>query len=377
MAYKGVTQEEIDYYMNNLQAVVDRHLERSPKGGSHAYVCPGCGSGNGPNHTGAFMVYDRDSTGKPYYHCHSCKKHGRTIDLIYMLEGHHDFKKAIDTLRHEIGQQYLNASERDRNWTPREIVRPVKKEPVVEQAPLKDFSGFYWGSQQNLDRQGWSTVRGIPISVCKQYGVGFCGRWKSPGAMENPESKVRPAPYYILPYDKHRYFARAVSSRSIHPKHRVGTNFPFYLYEHMKRKEPKVMFVTEGEFDTLSVIAAGGCSVALGSSGRLKNFCKQWEQDKLPAVLVISVDNDKGGMRGITEAKEVLQNAKFPFMLANISGKYKDPNDYLQADPKGFMEAVQMVQKKALELYRALEKPLPSAKPKAPLSQQLQNEQAM
>ena len=63
------------------------------KSKSGLYCCPYCGSGTGPNATGAVKYYPETNT----YYCHACKRSGDVIDL-YQLDTGTDYNTALSLM---------------------------------------------------------------------------------------------------------------------------------------------------------------------------------------------------------------------------------------------------------------------------------------
>lgn len=123
-------------------------------------------------------------------------------------------------------------------------------------------------------------------------------------------------------------------------------------------KEPalwsgKPVFVVEGEFDALSVMEAGAESVGLGSLNNTDKFLKAIKEKAPSNTLIISLDNDEQGQEATKKLANELQALGIPFIVSNISGTYKDPNESLQADREAFIKGVLNVQDNMTEQAEA------------------------
>ena len=359
---RKVSEQELQYYTDNIKLVADTFLQPSPDHKKNFYCCPSCGSGTRKG-SGALHIYGKDGGKSAGFYCFSCKQHGRSVDLVEMV-ANTDFRGAIQLLRQEIGHEFTDVE--TGNHSPWFNKRPKTQkkefdedEKPVDTSKLFDYTKFYWGCCENLKRAGWKEVRGIPLEICLKYKVGYCPKWTMPPACKGAEIDEthgkHPTARYILPYSKYHYFARACAN-SPYGGNKLKTNTPiplgYYLYEEMKKEEPKVLFVVEGEFDALSVITAGGHAVGLAGAARAEKFCKKFMKDKLPAVLVIGLDNDKSGVSNGDRLEKIARENNVPYIRANISGKYNDPNDFLRYDRNGFFETVRAIKEKAEELYQ-------------------------
>lgn len=356
---KKVSQEEIDFYTENLQEIAQHYLEPSPKAGKNFYCCPSCGSGMGGG-TGALHISEGKGGKAPFFNCYSCQEHGRAIDLVKLAE-HTDFRGAIESLRHTFGHQFSDVETYDYHdkealLKQRELRRKEreKQQDALIEKQKQDFSKFYWGGQQNLIRTGWKEIRGIPTEFCLKYGVGYYARWRPPHIEGKVDSKLNPSPRFILPYDANNYMARGVNDSVYLKKYKVKTGkaIPPFLYDHMKKEEPKAVFVVEGEFDALSIAYAGGHAVSVGSAAMATSFGERLAKDKIPAVVIVSLDDDKTGNMYKTKMIETLKRLHLPYIEGNVNGEYKDPNEFLQGDKEGFFKAVHENIEKAVTLFR-------------------------
>ncbi len=83
-----VSRIKADFPMENL-------LEKSQ---NNLYCCPFCGSGHGPNRTGALQVY-RDNNS---FQCHKCGAHGDVLDLLQHIH-HCGFQEAVTIAAQRLG----------------------------------------------------------------------------------------------------------------------------------------------------------------------------------------------------------------------------------------------------------------------------------
>ena len=374
-----VRQEEIDFYNKNLKDVAKAYLTPARKnGGAGFYVCPVCGSGSGPNGTGALRISDKGKS--PHFKCYACENKGietkgRAIDLVKLVENT-DFRGAVESLRRTFGNYFPEERDERGNvipWFNRKEFKPFEGMMETKEAgeyeereretKKRDFSKFYWGCQQNLIRTGWKEVRGIPVDLCLKYGVGYCPKWLPPDKVNDVNNKMWPTRRYIIPYNEHAYYARDLNpNNTYNPKLKFGGN-GLYLYNEMKKEEPKSIFIVEGQFDALSIVYAGGNAVSIGNL--TDQFCKAYSKDKLNAVLVVSLDNDRGGEDIKEKMRQTLSKYKdIPHIYANVNGNFKDANEFLQKDKEGFFAKVKEVKEKAEELYRRPTQAIPSARKK-------------
>jgi replicative DNA helicase len=205
------------------------------------------------------------------------------------------------------------------------------------------------------------SARGISEETARRFWLGYDPDWKSPTAIKN--GKNPPAsPRLIIPITGAHYEAR-----DIRPDHQAkpenGPDFrkmkegraATFNGKALLAQEVQEIFITEGAIDALSIIEAGGQAVGIASANRAQAFIDELTTDaangkKTAATFVICLDNDQKGQAAAQTIRDGLQRLDIPFISADICGQYKDPNEHLQKDRAGFIEAVQKAQKTARRL---------------------------
>ena len=159
-------------------------------------------------------------------------------------------------------------------------------------------------------------ARGITEETCKKYGV---------RVGEYQEKRVHFYPYYV---DNKLI---AVKTRDGAKKFKVigaGSNLP--LFGNQLQSSGKMVVVTEGEIDALSVAQAmktWPCvSVPNGAQGAAKSFKQNLEFFEGFDSVIIFFDQDEPGQKAAKECAELLAPGKAK--LAHIEGA-KDANDLL------------------------------------------------
>ena len=103
------------------------------------------------------------------------------------------------------------------------------------------------------------------------------------------------------------------------------------------------VFVTEGAFDALSIVEAGGSAIALNSAANGRLLLNALRELPTQHPLLLCLDNDPTGWEACANLAEQLHAGGVVFrdVCADICGAFKDPNDALQADRQKFFDAVQ------------------------------------
>lgn len=309
-----------------LPDYVDQITEPSKSG---LYNCPLCGSGTGPNGTGAFSIYEGT-----HWKCFACDKGGDVFDLIGELEDIPDFpsrlKRAGEIFNVDVT---VNGSSKPKEYPM--ASRTIADEPV-------DYTGYFKlcndvMNEFSIFRDGY---RGISLPTLNRFQCGLDKHWIHPKRPQDQETWR-----LIIPNSNSSYLARDIRSSENVPdnekhftKAKVGKQSLFNSQVLFHATEP--IFIVEGELDALSVIDVGGEAMALGSVSMKKHLFKLLEKRKPVQPLIICMDNDEAGYEAGMAILNRLTEMGIDAFLFNLVGQYKDANEYLQADRSALEQAV-------------------------------------
>ena len=363
----------------NLKDYAERNLQKSGK----MFCCPACGSGThgGRGSDGALSINGS------LWKCFSCGAGGSVIDLIMVTEGK-DTAGAVTRLRELYDpdyNQYGPPSQRTATSKPVPAVKTKpeggrdmenKKEP---QGIRRDFRNYYKRCRKRLYETDYLRRRGLDEETAKLFGLGYEPDWISPTAAYNrkqenaerekagqaPLPPLTPSPRLIIPLSKNNYLARdtrpdeqLTDSQKKYKKMNEGQGKPFFNRKAVEN--PLCFFVVEGELDAISIEQAGGNCVALGSTVKAKAFGEMLRQrDAMETgTVIIALDNDPAGQKAAEQIADACEIAGIDFIKVNVSGQYKDPNDFLVNDRQGFYntirETVKTVRAEKLADYESL-----------------------
>ena len=291
---------------------------------SGLYCCPICGSGTGPNSTGALQI---SKDGK-HVTCHANHCFGEkgedvlgALRVLWNTDENGVFSKAgvkIDA----------------RDTAPAPIIPAAPKnepEPPTPRADFRDYiSKAHTALAGNAEATAYITGRGFTVETIDRFILGYDSKYDG----------------IVIPYgrDGRYYIVRKLHPKDKSDKHRkpkreeAGAE-PLYNPACLYAGDASTVFVVESPLCAISIMQEGGAAVAIGGTG-FEKLLKQITAQPIQKTLVLSLDNDPDGKKRQATLAEKLTAAGIPFVEYNVAGEHKDPNEYLQADRAAFAEAV-------------------------------------
>ena len=307
--------------------------------GETSYICPICGHGK----SGDGLAENPKNPNM--LKCFGCDFSGDIFDLYSKTTGA-GFADTFNLLAGKLGIT-IDGKETTTNHAEPKRGGDLTAEGEAEKKPRKtvDYSGYYKLCEERLEgskeAQAYLDSRGV-LSPALYYGLGFdpqADPAKAPGATGN-ENRPHPAPRIIIPCGSSFYIGRRIDSDKYKAINSPGEVMPFndsVLYAH----DVQEVFITEGVFDALSIIEAGGQAVALHGTGHAAALARKLEANPTAATLILALDNDAAGQRETEKLAAELTRINTPFILSDICSGHKDPNEALTADRAQFYDAVQ------------------------------------
>lgn len=331
------------------------------KSKSGLYECPYCGSGTGPNGSGAVKYYEDTNT----CYCHACQKAFDVFDL-YMNAAGVDFNEALSDLANVLNiaiDPYRPAATPAEDFsdpipeadtapgdpsftgktTPQASVKAEKK-PVDD----RDFSKYYQECRQRLTAPAavnYLAGRGISTATAEAYWVGYdpaADPANAPGAGADAR-KPHPCPRIIVPCSRGHYIARSIDPntpaafKKMNPKDATPAIFNLRA---LYAEGVQHVFVAEGAFDALSILEAGQPAISLNSAGNTDKLIEQLKKQPTKATLILCLDNDERGKAAMDKLRAGLTHLGISYIRADITGTHKDPNEALCADRAAFEQAI-------------------------------------
>ena len=316
------------------------------------YICPLCGNGSGRDGDGLTLWKGAKN---PYtFKCFKC---GVSGDVIYFYQQEHgcDFNSAVAALCEQFGiaVEKGRAERQNQPIEDRENSRlPLEEKP-------HDFTEYYRVCQQILQKDdnamAYLQGRGISYETARKYGIGFdpiADPATAPGLIESGQRK-HPCPRLIIPFDKSHYMGRSILPDSekkyqkINSRNAEDDSTPPFNIQALYNPTGRPVFITEGAFDALSIIEAGGLAIAINSAGNRLKIIDALKKRKTSITLILCLDTDEAGKRGSEALERELDDIRVPYVVADICGKYKDANEALISERETFINTVTLTEKSA------------------------------
>ena len=156
----------------------------------------------------------------------------------------------------------------------------------------------------------------------------------------------------VIPYSKQfTYYQRRYcqTKKFYKPKLDEAGHEPLYNAQALRIKTRKPVFIVESPLCAISIMQCGGQAVALGGCGAEKLF-KLVKEKKPLGTLILALDNDDTGVANTEKIRDKFQELDVKFIIYNIAGTCKDPNELLQKDEKLLSENIGKAIKEAKKL---------------------------
>lgn len=309
----------------------------------YGYVCPLCGSGDGPKGTGM----KRDPAHPDHLKCFACGFYG---DMIELLAARDNLKGAgyIEQLKHACKAYNIELDAPSRPSARDDFSTNTEPQPAPsltgsKDKPLRDYTENYKIWSAALKGCDYLTKRGISEYVQEAKDIGFCKAYK------NGRDAL------IIPNGPHSYIARFIDG-GMDKYNKAGPN-TLYNAEALEIAYTFDMpcFVVEGEIDALSLIEMGILNVvALGSATNYRKLIEALKgiEEGLRPFIVLALDNDQAGRDNTLKLREELDKLGTDCTApSNLYGAFKDANECLLNEREAFDTRLKSLNKTPSELY--------------------------
>lgn len=305
----------------------------TPDGSGKGFICPLCNSGSGPHGTG---MTTKDQI---HFTCWACNdiKNADIFEIIGKEYGLTDFndqvKKAAELFHIDLEGPGKTSAQDDFKAP---LIHNIDELKSASHKAAEDVKAYLDECHSRATQTDYYSRRGIGQDLIDRFNLGYDPKCQ----LSNNQGKVyatwRAA---IIPTEGASYVIRNLDSND--KQNKVRKEGPSLLFNKAALWTGGPVFIVEGEIDAMSVIAAGGEAVGLGSTSNTKQLIAEL-RDKPPAgPIIVSLDNDETGQKTAAQLKKDLAALKVRFTEYNISGNHNDPNEALINDRELFLEAVQ------------------------------------
>ena len=310
-------------------------------------MCPYCGNGSGRNGTGITQVPNTDRHRK--YHCFKC---GNTSDIFQLAKEYYGLTsmcQAFDAVYKHFGLLIESGVSECYEAPCKKEEEKEDEEPIYKDV---DFSFYFAECEKKLD-PSYLLSRGISEKVQRAYHIGTDLEWVNPRVKERyiqegkDLSTLVKSPRCIIPTSQFSYLARDTrenisEKQQSYCKQKIGRVRLFN--EEMVAKKMDVVFITEGEIDSISVHEATDgqiVSLGLGSLANWRMFLKALEPGDSLAdkeYIVLALDNDEAGKEMTEVLKKMIEDMGKKVYIMNY--KEKDVNKELVENRGGLLFSI-------------------------------------
>lgn len=193
-----------------------------------------------------------------------------------------------------------------------------------------NFSEYISQCAMNSSNTDYFRQRGISDEVIKRFNLGYDEQCLV--GIDKLNNKI----YWkaaILPYGTKGYRIRNTDP---YDKERFRAKGLCEIFNAQALEIGGKIFITEGEFDALSLESLGYRAIALGGVGNVSRLLDLIRTIKGEYIFYICLDNDKSGGEASRMLASAFYQMQIPYKEINLAFPYKDPNEALCQDPQNF-----------------------------------------
>lgn len=224
-----------------------------------------------------------------------------------------------------------------------------------DEQPAFNFADYIKQCAAAAGHTSYFQERGISDEVVSRFRLGFDEHY--PASID--QTGVQQVWHaVIIPYSDNAYMARNTDPLSEDHFRKKGK---FELFNHAALDKKGDVFITEGEFDALSLETLGCSAVALCGTGNWRQVLEYAKKAGLSrsgdTTFYICLDNDKAGQEAARELCMGLYQLQIPYKRLDLSFPYKDLNEALVKNKPELRSRLESLD----ELLSYTLKPLPAA----------------
>lgn len=193
---------------------------------------------------------------------------------------------------------------------------------------------------RNVDATDYFKMRGISQNVIDRFNLGYDMRFEvGPDSISHESYIWRAA---IIPNGEFSYMARNTDPNA---KDRIRKKGHQGIFNIKALDREGAIFITEGEFDALSLETLGFPAIALGGASNTQPLIDYVQEHNIAnRIFYIALDNDEAGDQCAKTIASAFMQMHVAFKRVNISFPYKDPNEALIKDRQNLLYRLEHIE---------------------------------
>ncbi|MCR5536834.1 MAG: toprim domain-containing protein [Succinivibrio sp.] len=195
-----------------------------------------------------------------------------------------------------------------------------------------NFSEYFKNCSSQLNKTDYYALRGISQEVVERFHLGYDDHFIAGVDQMGVQQLWRAA---IVPLSEYSYLVRNTDRNA---QDRMRKKGQFEIFNREALNHNGIVFVTEGEFDALSLETLGYRAISIGGAAnarRLLEIIKEQYHGVEERCFYLCLDNDEQGQ----EAEKVIATGLYQYRIAykrlNLAFPYKDINEALVKNKDG------------------------------------------
>lgn len=209
-------------------------------------------------------------------------------------------------------------------------------EQCAKRTSIKDY---LMGCIRDVGKTDYFQKRGLTVETIKTYCLGYDIKRHA----------------IVLPYSSKLlyYQTRSIVDKKFYkPTTDEAGPEPLFNEKALWDKKKDPVFIVESPLCALSIMQSGGRAVSICGVGGVQKLIRETKYKKPTTPLIISLDNDEAGKKASNELVEAFTANKVEFVVYNVAGDKKDPNELLMARPDELKNNIEMGKREARRKYK-------------------------
>lgn len=201
--------------------------------------------------------------------------------------------------------------------------------PVIEENH-NNFKEYISKCASNVFNTNYLKERGLTAEVVRRFNIGYDSNTLI-GLDQTGQQIFGDA--IIIPYGDEGFRARFIKPVN---GNRFRCKGYISIFNTKAIETPGKIFITEGEFDAMTLESLGYSAIALGGTGNVTKLAEIISNCQVEHDYYICLDNDEAGEQSTRILTSLLYKIQKPYKVINISFPYKDPNEAWCNEPDIF-----------------------------------------